>query len=131
MKGLKDGTIDAISSDHSPEDEENKKVEFDNAEFGIIGLETAFAALNTILGDKLELLDLVNLLSVQPRKILALPELKIEEGNSANLTLFDPTLEWTLEKKDIRSKSQNTPFIGTHFKGKVLAVCNKGFFQEA
>lgn len=123
-KGLADGTLDAITSDHSPEDEENKRVEFDYAAFGMIGLETCFALANTY--GNLKLADLVKKLSINPRLILGLAAPKIKEKEKANLTLFIPNKEWKLEAKDIRSKSKNTPFIGKKLKGKVLGVLNNG-----
>ncbi|MDJ1481894.1 dihydroorotase [Cytophagaceae bacterium YF14B1] len=123
--GLADGTIDAIVSDHHPLDVEVKNLEFDLASFGIIGLETAFAVLNTY-NTKLPTEQLVRLLSKQPRHILGLPTISISENQPANLTLFDTDTEWTFTEKDIRSLSKNTPFIGKNFKGKVWGVINQG-----
>lgn len=126
-KGLADGTIDAITSDHSPEDEENKKVEFDYAAFGMIGLETCFALANTYSALKLN--DLVKKFSTRPREIFGLVIPKIKEKEKANLTLFLPNKEWKFEEKDIRSKSKNTPFVGKKLKGKILGVLNNGKLQ--
>lgn len=131
IKGLKDGTIDAICSDHSPEEEETKTVEFDQAAFGIIGLETAYAVVNTHLTGKLTEEELVQKMAINPRNILQLEVPSLKEGSVANLTIFDPSKEWTFTEKDIRSKSKNTPFIGSKFKGKALAIYNKGKFIEA
>ena len=116
--------IDVIVSDHCPEDIENKDVEFDHAAFGIIALETAYAAANTALHDKLEAAQLVEKLSINPRKILGLPVPVIREGEKANLTVFNPKLEWEFSEKHISSKSRNTPFIGKRFIGKAIAVIN-------
>ncbi len=124
IKGLKSGAIDAICSDHQAEDIENKKREFDYAAFGIINLQTAYAAANTALKGKLEIEEIIEKLSHQPRKILGLETIEIKEGATANLTLFDPDLEWTLEKKAILSKSFNSPFIGMKLIGKALGVIN-------
>jgi dihydroorotase len=124
QKGLEDGTIDVIVSDHNPHDEEAKNLEFDMADFGIIGLETAFSVANTF--SELSIEQLVKKFSTHPRKLLRLPEIIIQEGKIANLTIFNPSLEWTFEKKDIHSKSKNTPFIGKELKGKSVAVINKG-----
>lgn len=124
IKGLKAGTIDAICSDHQAEDIENKKREFDYAAFGIINLQTAYAAANTALKGKLELEDIIDKLSQQPRKILGLQPIEIKEGANANLTLFDPDMEWVFEKKDIVSKSFNSPFIGKKLIGKSLGIIN-------
>ncbi len=123
--GLADGTIDAVVSDHNPLDEESKNLEFDLAEFGIIGLETAFAVFNTH-NQRLSLEQLVDKLSHTPRKILNLPVPELKEGNLANFTLFDPDFSWVFTGKQIRSKSRNTPFIGHTFTGKVLGVMNSG-----
>ncbi len=124
QKGLVDGTIDAIVSDHNPHDEEAKNLEFDMADFGIIGLETAFSVANTF--SKLSIEQIVEKLTLNPRKLLRLPEISIKEGQIANLTIFNPTLDWTFSAKDIRSKSKNTPFVGKELKGKSVAVINKG-----
>ena len=130
IKGLKDGTIDVICTDHSLEDEENKKTEFDNAAFGIIGLETAFGLIGKHLSEYLSLGEIIEKIAINPRKLLQLESTKIEKGNTANLTLFDPDIEWEFQKTDIKSKSVNTPFIGEKLKGKALAICNKGKFIE-
>ncbi|MBC8266535.1 MAG: dihydroorotase [Flavobacteriales bacterium] len=130
IKGLKEGTIDVICTDHSPEDEENKKTEFDNAAFGIIGLETAFGLIGKHLSKHLSLAEIIEKIAINPRKLLQLESTKIEEGDTANLTLFNPDIEWEFQKADIQSKSVNTPFIGEKLKGKALAICNKGKFLE-
>ena len=128
IKGLKDGTIDAICSDHSPEDIENKKVEFDNAEFGMIGLQTAFS-LACQLENEIGMEGIIEKMAINPRKLLGLnaPEINIEKP--ANLCLFNPSTKWTLEEKDILSKSKNTPFIGKTLKGKIVGVVNNGILS--
>jgi len=126
IKGILDGTIDAISSDHTPIDIEGKKCEFDRAEFGIIGLETVFPIINTILKDKLELSKIIDLISKNPRNILGLDTIKIEENQYANLTLFNPSEKWTYQESEIVSMSKNTPFINYNFIGKPLGIINKG-----
>ncbi|MDO9184540.1 MAG: dihydroorotase [Bacteroidia bacterium] len=123
-KGLADGTIDAITSDHRPQDIETKDIEFDYASNGMIGLESAFGLINTNKG-KIKLETIIDALTINPRTILKLEQPKIAEGQQANITLFDPEAEWIFEKKSIRSKSTNTPFIGTKFKGKVIGIINK------
>lgn len=129
IKGLQDGTIDVINSDHSPEDEESKIMEFDLAGFGIIGLETCFALANTCLSGKLSIEQIIEKISLNPRNILNLPIHPIKEGHSANITLFDPALKWTFAAADIKSKSKNTPFLNTAFTGKALGIYNDGKFQ--
>jgi len=123
--GLADGTIDAVVSDHSPLDEESKKLEFDLAEFGIIGLETAFAVLHTH-NPGLPLERLVGKFAVGPRDVLGLPLPELAEGAPANLTVFDPRAEWQFTPADIRSKSRNTPFVGARFTGRVVGVIHQG-----
>ena len=130
IKGLKDGTIDIICTDHSPENEENKKTEFNNAAFGIIGLETAFGLIGKYLSKHLSLSEIIEKIAINPRRLLKLESGNIKEGNTANLTLFNPELEWEFKKTDIESKSVNTPFVGKKLKGKALAICNKGKFLE-
>ena len=126
IKGILDGTIDAISSDHTPIDIDNKKCEFEKAEFGMIGLETVFPIINTVLKDQLELCKIIDLISSNPRKILGLKTPKIAENEYANLTLFNPTETWTYKKSDIASLSKNTPFINYNFIGKPIGIINKG-----
>lgn len=126
LEGLADGAIDFICSNHRPWDTEAKNLEFPFAEFGMIGLETAFALCRTFLEKNLSLPQLVQLLAIGPRKVLGLPVPEIKPGAPAELTLFAPDLEWTFTEKDIRSKSANTPFVGQKFKGKVLGIVNKG-----
>ena len=126
-EGLADGTIDAVVSDHNPQDEESKNLEFDLAEFGITGLETAFALLNTYR-QKVELEQIVNKLTHRPREILRLPEVSIAEGNKANLTIFDPALDWIFT--ETHSQSKNTPFLGKPLKGKALYVLNRNMVEK-
>ncbi len=122
-KGINDGTIDCITSDHRPQDIESKNLEFDNSSNGMIGLETAFGLINSNKG-KIELETIIDTLTTNPRRILRQKELKIEEGEIANITLFKPDLEWTVDKKHLNSKSINTPFVGTKFIGKVIGIIN-------
>lgn len=124
INGLKDGTIDAICSDHTPEDIENKQCEFDNAAFGIINLQTSFAASNTVLNGKLSLDEIITKITTSPRKVLGLKNIEIKEGATANLTLFSPNTKWSLEEAAIVSKSKNTPLIGRELTGKVYGVIN-------
>jgi dihydroorotase len=128
-KGITDGTIDVITSDHRPQDIESKDVEFDYAANGMIGLESAFALVNSNR-DKIKLEALIKTLTVNPRTILKLKQPKIAPGEMANITLFDPEFEWTFDKQAIKSKSRNTPFIGQTFKGKVIGIINKNQFKS-
>jgi dihydroorotase len=124
IAGLKDGTIDVICSDHTPEDIENKQCEFDNSAFGMINLQTSFSAANTAIKNKLELVDTISKMTSAPREILGLDKLEIKEGEKANLTLFSPTEKWTLNKEEVVSKSKNTPFIDKELTGKVYGIIN-------
>lgn len=127
-KGVIDGTIDVITSDHRPQDIESKNIEFDYASNGMIGLETMFGLLNSNKG-KIKLETLIDAITAKPRILLKLEPVKIAEGETANITLFNPETEWIFEKKHIQSKSANTPFIGTKFKGKVIGIVNKKQFK--
>lgn len=122
--GLADGTIDQIVTDHHPHDEESKNVEFDQAEFGIIGLETAFAAVLTHAGARLPLGTLIDRLTSGPRRVLRLPSLHIAEGQPATLTLFDPTAQWTYTHSVAPAK--NSPFFGKTLTGKVIGTVLDG-----
>ena len=128
--GLMDGTIDAIVSDHCPHDSETKNIEFDLAEFGIIGLETLFGAVNK-QNTKLKYPDLIEKLTYNPRTILGLPHLSIKIGESADLTLFDTSTKWIFEENDIKSNSKNTPFVGKNMLGKVHGIITKGNLHYA
>ena len=130
INGLKNDVIDIISCDHTPINEEYKKTEFDNAESGIIGLESAFGLLGKHVLDKIGISKLIEKISINPRKILNIEEVIIEEGKKANMTLFDPEIDWVFNEKDIKSKSKNTPFIGEKLKGKALAVINNGELEK-
>lgn len=129
-KGLADGTIDVVISDHNPQDEESKKMEFDMAEFGMTQLETSFSMLNERYQNNISLCDLVYCFSVAPRQLLNLNVPKIEVGAKANLTIFSTEKEWSYDLATIRTKSKNSPNLGQKMKGKALAVFNKGQFKQ-
>jgi len=121
LNGLADGTIDAIVSQHTPHEIEFKNVEFEVAEFGIIGLQTAFSlALQAGLSIDLA----VQKLAIGPREILNIDIPVIAEGEPANLVIFDADAEWEYTNKNNRSKSSNSPFIGQNLKGRILLTCN-------
>jgi dihydroorotase len=127
IKGLKDGTIDVICSGHVPQDDESKNTEFDVADFGIINLQTFGAAL-TQLSKQVEWEQLIPKVTLNPRQLLELPISKIEAGEVANLTLFDPAATWRLDEKSNLSKSRNSPWFGKEITGKAKAVFNNGMF---
>ena len=117
LAGLKDGTIDMVTSDHNPMDVEHKKVEFDNALFGTLGLETAFGAL-------LQLVSLKTAVKVltSGKQRFNLQETVIDEGAVADFTFFDPDAEYTFQKGQILSTSKNSLFLGYDLKGKVYGI---------
>jgi len=122
IKGLKDETISIISTNHVPVDNDNKIIEFSSAKFGASGLETCFAAINTHLTKSLDIELIVNRLSRGVRSLLNLEQPTITTGEPADLTIFDPSLDFKLDRKDFKSKSSNSPFAGKELKGKVLGV---------
>lgn len=121
IKGLQDGTIDCVITDHAPHAKEEKEVELSKAPNGIIGFETALSASITNLVDKgyISYLDMVKLTSYNAAKILGIDRGVIEEGKIADITIFDPNKEYVYTKESIVSKSKNTPFIGKKLKGEV------------
>ena len=123
IKGIKKGTIDVIVSAHNPQDEESKKLEFDRAEDGILGLQTLIPSL-VGLKDELEPNEWIDKVSVNPRNILKLAPVKIEEQQIANFTLIDPKAKWIYDKTSNLSKSLNSPLLGQELTGKVIATVN-------
>lgn len=121
IKGLQDGTIDAIITDHAPHTEEEKSGELAKTPNGIIGFETALPATITELVDKgyIDYLDMVRLMSFGPAKVLGIDKGEIKIGADADLTVFDSKKEYIYTKDMIVSKSKNTPFIGKKLKGEV------------
>ena len=127
IQGLKDGTIDAIITDHAPHTEEEKAKGLATAPNGIIGFETALAATitNLIKPGLLNYMDMVRVMSYTPAKILGINRGKIKDGEIADLTIFDPNKEYVYSKESIVSKSKNTPWIGKKLIGEVeYTICN-------
>jgi len=127
-QGLKDGSVDVIATDHAPHSYDEKEVEFQNAPFGIVGLETSIGLTLTELFHKniLSLYEIVEKMAVNPRRIMRIPDIKIEEGEGANLTIFDPVAEWTVDTRLFRSRSRNSPFGDYRLKGRPFGVLNNG-----
>ncbi len=121
IKGLKDGTIDHISSIHQPMEVETKECEFTYASFGSIGLETAFAAAHTALREVMSIEDIINKFCSGPRNILGIPLPQISKGQKAELTLFDPDTDWSYGGTK-HSLSHNDALKGTAFTGKVIGT---------
>lgn len=122
VKGLKSGVIDMVTTDHSPMDIEEKRVEFDYAAYGTLGLEHAFGILNSMMG-----MERAISLLTKGRERFGIPTPKLATGSNANLTLFNPDPENVVTKDDIVSTSKNSMFIGESLKGQVYGViCNDG-----
>ncbi len=123
--GLANGVIDAIASDHAPHGKHEKEIEFDQAAFGIIGLETslALAVSNLVKPGLISWTRLIELMSVNPARILSLRNKgALTPGFDADLTIIDPQKEWTYTKESVVSKSKNSPFLDRRFTGKVTDV---------
>jgi len=127
-KGLKDGTIDVIASDHAPHLSTEKELEYEMAPFGMIGLQTTLPLVMKQLVERkiLTLSEAVAKLTTNPAKILNLRKGQIKVGADADLTIIDPRKEWQFKSEDIQSLSKNSPFIGWEFKGKVTLTIVDG-----
>ncbi|HEX6127102.1 MAG TPA: dihydroorotase [Pyrinomonadaceae bacterium] len=131
FNGLRDGTIDAIATDHAPHHADEKALEYDRAPFGITGLETGVGLAMTELVHKgiIDLARLVELCSVNPAKIFRLKDRgTLKPGSIADVTVIDPEQVWTYKNADSRSKSRNSPFDGSNFTGRAVAAIVGGRF---
>jgi dihydroorotase len=132
IDALKDGTIDCVATDHAPHTAEEKMLEFDEAPFGVIGLETALAICLTELvhTKRIGLSELVERMSLRPAQVLKLPEGfgEIRKGTEANLTLIDPEEAWTVNPDEFVSKSKNSCFAGRKLRGRAAATVCMGKF---
>lgn len=126
LAGVNDNTIDMITSDHNPIDIEHKKMEFDGAKNGSIGLESAFGALLTVLPVETIVAKLTN-----AKSVFNVTNSEIAKGKPANISLFSTDGEWVFTKENILSKSKNSAFLGTKMKGKVIGIYNNKTFIEA
>jgi len=129
INGIKDGTIDAIATDHAPHHSDEKALEYDRAPFGITGLETAIGlAFNELVHEGvIDLVRLVEMCSTNPAKIFRLSRRgTLIPGSIADITLIDPEFSWTYSNADSRSKSRNTPFDGRQFRGAAVATFISG-----
>lgn len=122
IKSVKKGNIRTIVSNHVPLEEEQKKLEFSYAGFGATGLETCFAAVNTYLSESLSLEQIVSALTIGPRSQLKVPMPQIKTGESACLTIFDPSITWTYDQKTKKSISANNNYLSSSLKGKVIGT---------
>lgn len=132
-EGLRDGTLDAIVTDHAPHALTDKEVEFEYAANGISGLETALALSLTLVDDGLlTLSELVRKMSVNPAKILNIPKGTLRPGADADITVLNPGKTWVVDPSNWRSQGKNTPFFGWTLKGKVIMTLVQGriVYQE-
>jgi dihydroorotase len=121
VAALADGTIDAIATDHAPHHRDEKEVEFENAAFGIVGLETALPLSLRLVEERvLTPSDWVRRLSTKPAEILGVPGGTLQPGAIADLTIVSPEAEWRVEPAALQSKSKNSPFLGWTMKGRAL-----------
>ncbi|BCG47583.1 Dihydroorotase [Citrifermentans bremense] len=125
--GLADGTIDAIATDHAPHHPDEKDVEFNVALNGIVGLETSLPlSLKLVEEGRLDLNQLVSLMSCNPAKILGLDRGTLKVGAVGDVTVIDPSKEWQVEAAKLESKSKNSPFLGWKLKGRAVYTVVKG-----
>ncbi|MBU4174260.1 MAG: dihydroorotase [Actinobacteria bacterium] len=132
MEGLADGTIDVIATDHAPHASHEKETEFDRALFGVVGLETCLALVMTKVVDSgvLSLEDAIARLTEAPARIMSMERwgygTALEEGDDANLVVFDPEQRWTVDPGEFMSRSRNTPYAGWDVRGRVQHTLFKG-----
>jgi len=126
LAGLKDGTIDAICTQHRPHEAEFKNVEFEHAAYGMTGLQTA---LPFLIEAGLDAWQIAEKLAVNPRKLLKLPVPVISIGEAANFTVYNPSVTWSLNRQTNRSKSENSPRFDKLLKGKVQLIYNQNQFE--
>lgn len=120
-EALAEGVIDVVATDHAPHHYEEKEREFDDAPFGVVGLETALGVVVTELvdGGHMDLGDVVDRLACAPARIMDLPGGTLREGTPADVTVFDPEERWTVDPDRFHSRSRNTPFAGRELRGRV------------
>ncbi len=129
LDGLRDGTIEVLASDHAPHCDFEKEVEFDQAPFGITGLETelALSLMHLVHTDRLSLPQMIEKYTAHPARLLRLPgKGTLAPGSDGDITVFDPDREWTWERRDSASRSRNSPFYGWPLRGKALATIVAG-----
>ena len=133
IAAVREGLVDCFSTDHAPHTTEEKRRPFDQAPFGIVGLETAFALTVTFLVQPghLTLERALELWTEAPRRVLGLPEVRLEPGFPADLVLLDPAREWIVDPDAFHSMGRNTPFAGWRLTGRVLATVCGGRLTHA
>jgi len=127
IEAIKSGLIDCIATDHAPHTIEDKETTFNDAEFGMIGLESCFGVVNKVLVKEngMSLKSLIEKLTVNPRKVMNLDANLFVEGKHAQITIFDPNEKWVFEDEHIQSKSSNSPFLGKELTGKIKYILSK------
>ena len=130
IKGLVDGTMQAISTDHAPHSDEEKSKYFDEAPFGIVGLETSAALVYTALVDTglIDIMEMAKKMSKNPAQIIGIDDMygKLTTGAVADIAIFNPNEEWTVDVSEFASKGHNTPYSGKTLKGRVKATIVDG-----
>jgi dihydroorotase len=128
LEALGDGTIAAVATDHAPHARHEKEAPFEQAPFGVTGLETAFAALHThlVVPGLLPLATLLERMSAGPARAFGLPEPRVAVGETANLVLLDPDAEWSVSEDGFRSRSANSWLLGETLRGAVVTTVADG-----
>ena len=126
IKALKEGIISCIATDHAPHTIEEKEADFNEAPFGMIGLESCFGSVYKVLKNEMNLLEIIKLLTVNPRKVMNFETDLFKKGVEAEITILDPNREWIFGLDYIKSKSRNSPFIGESLLGMVNGCFSKG-----
>ena len=127
IEGVLDGTVDVIVSDHNPQDEESKKLEFDLADFGTNNLQGFWPIINEVFGSKLE--KVIPSFTSNPRTILGLGSAIIQEGEKAEMTIFDNSSSWVLNSSSNKSKSSYSPLWQSELRGKVHGIVNGDSYE--
>jgi dihydroorotase len=133
-EGLRDGTIDVIATDHAPHATQEKQLQFDEAPFGIVGLETALPLVLGLVDEGvLSLEEALRKLSRAPAEAFGLPKGTLQPGADADVTIFDPSHTWVVDPSTFFTKGRNTPYVGWNLKGKVkkTIVGGKIVFDES
>jgi dihydroorotase len=128
IEAVADGTIDAIATDHAPHHADEKMLEYDHAPFGVVGLETALGVTLGVLyhSGKVGLHRVVEMLTIGAAKVFSLSRGALQKGAIADITIFDPDRDWTVDPMQFKSKSRNTPFKDWSLRGKVMATFVEG-----
>jgi dihydroorotase len=128
VAALASGLVDCVATDHAPHCPDDKEVPFEEAPFGVIGLETGFAVLyeGLVADGSLELATLVDRMSQAPARIAGVPVPTVKEGAEASICLFDPSAAWTVDRQTLRSRSQNSPWLGRELSGRVVLTLAAG-----